>query len=60
MSKIRRVLADRQLNYLEARSLLASKTLAELLPDRADYEEGDFQNFETQEQPPEGRLEPIQ
>ena len=59
MSKIRRVLADRQLNYLEARSLLASKSLAELLPDRPEYEEGDFENFDEEEQPPEGSPQPM-
>lgn len=33
MSRIRRVLADRQLNWLEAQTLLKSKPLSELLPD---------------------------
>ena len=60
MSKIRRVLGDRQLNYLEARSLLNSKPLAELLPDREEYEEKGFDDFETQDQPSEGRPQPTQ
>lgn len=51
MAKIRRVLGDRQLNYLEARSLLNSKPLTELLPDREEYEEASLDAFETQGQP---------